>query len=365
MRKKFVSMFCGLLVMTAALWGCGDSGGAGSGTASATKAAFVITTDRSTGSFAVVDISSKSASVNVGDIHSDADAVAHGGMVYVINRLGADNIQVIDPDNGYSTIRQFSAGSGSNPYDIAFASASKAYVSRYGETTLLIVNPLTGESLGSIDLSAYADSDGIPEMAKLHIKSGRLYVAIQALDRNSFWVPTGQSRVVVVDTGTDTIISSVALPFQNPVGDFIELTDGQLAIACVGSYLSLDGGLAVIDPATGAASKGALTESLLGGDINSIALISDTSGFAVISDSSFNTILKKFDTESGSMTTILQSSGFNISGVAINDDELWVADRTDSNPGIRIFDTGSGQETTTAPISTGLPPDRILFINQG
>ena len=58
-----------------------------------------------------------------------------GGRIYVVNRLNADNIQIIDPQQGYTTPAnaQVSVGNGSNPQDIAFVNATKAYVSRLAE----------------------------------------------------------------------------------------------------------------------------------------------------------------------------------------------------------------------------------------
>ena len=65
----------------------------------------------------------------------------YSGLIYVINRFGQDNIQVIDPGNHFATVKQFSTGNGSNPQDIAFLSATKAYVARYGSSDLLDREP--------------------------------------------------------------------------------------------------------------------------------------------------------------------------------------------------------------------------------
>jgi DNA-binding beta-propeller fold protein YncE len=65
---------------------------------------------------------------NVARIHSDAVVRTHDGTVYVINRLGGDNVQAIDPTMGYATRWQCSVDNGSNPHDLAFAAADKAYV---------------------------------------------------------------------------------------------------------------------------------------------------------------------------------------------------------------------------------------------
>lgn len=360
MIKKLATLIIALTA-AATVAAC-DGANSKTGASSVKGSAFIVTTDRETGSFAVVDVSTRAATQNISDLHSDAVAGYYEGLIYVLNRLSQDNVQVLDPSNNFSTIRQFSTGAGSNPYDIAFASDTKAYVTRYEAAELWIVNPATGEYLGAIDLSSYADADGMPEMAMLHIKGGRLYVAIQALDRNSYWAPSGASVVAVIDTSTDSVITSIQLPFQNPTGDFIELSDGRLAIACAGNYLAPDGGLVIIDPVGETAVESALTESLIGGDIGAVALVSDTAGFAVITDSSFNTILIRFDISAGSVETVYETQGFYLEGLALNGLELWVADRTAENPGVRIFDANTGAQVTSEPISVGLPPSQILFI---
>ncbi len=340
---------------------CGSSGSSSSGGASA-SGVFVVTSDSTTGSFSTVNKNSREATESIGSIHSDAAVRAYGGLVYVINRLNADNIQVLDPNSGYSTTLQFSVGAGLNPQDIAFVNGSKAYVSRYGSAELLIVNPATGKQTGTINLSAYADADGIPEMAQMYITGGKLYVAIQALDRDSFFAPTGQSAVVVIDTATDTVITAISLPFQNPFGAFVKLSNGLLAISCVGSFFAEDGGVATIDTATNTASASSVTEAFLGGQIGNTVFTSNSKGFTIISDSSFNTILAMFDTSAGTVQNLYQTDGFKLLCVATDGDEVWVCDSSDSAPGVQVFDAGNGSQLTGSAISTGLPPRQISFL---
>ena len=96
-------------------------------------------------------------------------------------------------------LTQYSTGNGSNPHDIAFVSEEKAYISRYGRTHLLVVNPVTGDSLGSVDLSTFADADGLPETSQLAVHGGHLFAACHRLDRENGWVPTEFSAIAVVD----------------------------------------------------------------------------------------------------------------------------------------------------------------------
>jgi hypothetical protein len=336
---------------------CGS--GSSSVSASGNGSAFVLTSDFTTGSYAVVNASTKSATSNIGSVYGDASVRAGGGYVYVINRLGADNIQVLDSSAGYSTVRQFSVGDGMNAQDIAVVDSTRAYVSLLGSAEVLIVNPSTGEKTGAIDLSAYADADGLPEASQLAIKDGILFIATQNIYG---WMPAGSSRVIAVNAQTGAIIADIALPFQNQSGAFVELPSGKLAIACVGNYGVNDGGIAVIDTTALTASSIGITEDALGGDVISIAMDSETTGYAIVSDAAFNTILKRFTASTGEVSVAYSTDGYNLWGITVNDGELWVADRTITNPGVRVFDASTGSQKTSAPISVGLPPVSIVFM---
>ena len=137
-----------------------------------------------------------------------------------MNRLNADNIQIIDPQQGYTTPAnaQVSVGNGTNPQDIAFVNANKAYVSRLQRTSrLLILNSTTLATLGELELSSLIkpnDHDGSPEPAHMLINNGLLYVALQHLDN---FVPVAPGEIVVIDPVTDRIVKVIQLPFANPL----------------------------------------------------------------------------------------------------------------------------------------------------
>ena len=86
---------------------------------------FVTTTNFETGSTAFLEAGAEEAEVNLLTIHGDAVARFQRGKIYVINRLGQDNILVLDPGDLRRPELQFSVGNGSNPYDIEVVSESK------------------------------------------------------------------------------------------------------------------------------------------------------------------------------------------------------------------------------------------------
>ncbi len=356
--------------------------------ATATKG-FVLTTDYVTGTLSVLDLATRSVTADVAVVSPDAFARWYDGLLYVVNRLGYDNVQVVDPANGYATVRQFSVGSGTNPQDIAFASPSKAYVSRLGSPDLLVVDPGTGTATGTVSLAAWADADGNPEAARMAVVGDLLFVALERLTN---FVPADTGLVVVVDMRADTVYDAdpsaagmqvVRLPGMNPSTGFARL-DGagpgaatRLFIGCVGRWGELDGGIAEIvvpgwaqggatlragTPAAITCPGYAITEAALGGDVAAVVAYDAEHCYAVVSDASFNTSLVAWDPEAGArLGTLYAPGGYSLADVALNDrGELWACNSSFEAPGLRAWSVG-GDEPLAGPIATGLPPVQIVF----
>jgi len=310
---------------------------------------------------------------NVAAIHSDALVRYHNGVFYVINRTGADNIQILDPANSFSTVRQFSTGNGSNPQDIAFAAPDKIYVSRFESNTMWIMNPQTGLQTGSVDLSSLADSDGLCEMQYLFITGDHLFVALQRLDRNNFWGPAGTSYLAVIDVNTDTMVDTdpltpgvqpIALSNADPFSE-IQLNPwtGRLYVAGVGFYGLLDGGVEEIDPQSLSSVTTVFTETAAGGDIMDVEIVNENIGYCIIQNSSFNTDLISFNPATGvKIKTVYSPGAWVLQDVErAPTGEIFLSDRTAVNPGLRVYDALMGTAITTSPIDVGLPPFDIEF----
>jgi flagellar hook capping protein FlgD len=348
--------------------------------AAATRA-FVLTSDYSSGGLTAVDLGTRAVSRDVATVYRDAVERWYQGRLYVVNRYGADNIQVIDPGAGYATVRQFSVGPGTNPQDIAFVSPTRAYVSRLGSPDLVIVNPATGATLGSVSLARFADGDGNPEPARMTMVGSVLVVALQRLTN---FLPQDTAEVALVDAAADTVldadpgrpgVQAIALQARNPATTFEVLPDPDnpaavdLLIGCVGAYGSTDGGVErIVLPATHAplpspaVSAGLVTtEATLGGDVVDIA-VARAHAYAVVSDASSNTSVVAWDRVSGArLSSVWATAGFGIADVAVNDrDELWVCDNSFATTGVRVF--RAGPDTLLAgPLDAGLPPVGVTF----
>ena len=357
------------LALALALAGCSGTGSVTAPFLGGTNLAYVITSDPPTGRLRVIDLDSRQVTANVAMVHSDATLRIHNGLIYVINRFGADNIQIIDPTKNFATRKQFSTGNGSNPQDIVFATALKAYISRYGSADLLVVHPTTGIQLNTISLAAFADGDGIPEMARMALIGPHLFVACQRLTN---FAATNPSVVVVIDVRTDAVvdvdpatagIQAITLTGRNPVTDFVyDAGTHSLLIGCVGSFGALDGGIERIDVTTFQSLGFVISETTLGGDIGDIAWNGPDHSYAIVSDPSFNASVVAWSATAGTLLgPVYAPGGFSLPDCEVNDrDELYVCDNTLTAPGVRVFRTGA-DTPLAGPLDTGLPPSQIAF----
>ena len=306
-------------------------------------------------------------------ISTDPVARYYNERVYVINRMGFDNIQVLNPYHDYVTEKQYSTGNGSNPQDIAFASGKKAFISRYGNSALRIVKPRSGSKLGSVELAAYADADGLPEPAKMLVVGDRLFVALQRLDSAAWYVPTDKSTIAVINTTDNSVVATVDLATTNPVTDLLyDDVASKVYVGCAGEWkfndVTADGGVESISvdflTDTYTADGVVIDEATLGGDIGSMVMVADDQFYAIVSDASFTNYLIRFDpTNPGAGVTVVWTTFSYIPAIAVNANEyIFVADTDFVEPGVRVWDSTTDTEITTEPIDVGMPPVALTVL---
>jgi hypothetical protein len=346
--------------------------------------AFVLTTDYySAAYYSTIEVlAPRTADVSISSVNTDAVAYydQDEDMVFVVNRYLADNIQIVDPGAGFATTGQYSVGNGSNPHDIRLLGSGKAYVTRYEWKTLFICDPYTGDSLGTIDLSPLADSDGIPEMDRMEIVDGKVFVTLNSINRAT-WLPDGPGKIAVIDATADTLIDAepgtpgvqpIWLTLPNPYTELrYDRCRGELVVGCLGAWGVMDGGVVTIDPVTLEQKEVVATELDLGGDIFDAVLSPGPKGYAVVMDSlpwpdNFGR-LACFDRETGEVldTLYIQTTGqgSSLARIEMNrQGELYLCDRDATLPRVRIYDTAA--DTLIETIDVGIPPYDIAFVQQ-
>lgn len=305
---------------------------------------------------------------------SDVVLQSFFGKIYAINRLGADTIQVINPTD-YSIVADYSVGGGSNPQDIWVVSEEKAYVSRLdaqndAKTTddILIVNPLTGEQLGSIDFKSYLEDDGdkLSRAGQMVAVGNKLFVCLQDLPANLLESANANGKVGVIDTETDEILDVINLTGRNPADityspltKLIYVSNSGVFDNFVTDVTDPYGGIEVIDPET-LESRGIVVDDAdLGGYLQAIRLASDTLGYvmvkglkiALFNPATYEVINNAFYT----------SAGFYLPDFSIDEDgNIYVAETAVDNTGIFVLSADGA--TIAGPIAVGAPPTSITFV---
>jgi len=358
---------------------------------------FAVTSNFSdSASFSTVDISSLTpyADVGAGMIHTDAYCRYAAPWLYVINALGRNNIQIIDPAADYTTLREITmkedVDNNSNPHDIAVISSTEAWVTRYNDSELYKVNPTTGLKTGEIDLAlyAYSGSGGVPCMDKMYYdtSSSELWVALQRLDTSSSYATTAYSSVLVIDPGTEAVNEiqlTVGVTAKNPAGHFrfVSKDDWQptpadnhdhLFISCIGENgfnYAEDGGIIALDLFDEQMEDGfVITETDFSGEAMDFVIKNATTGYAVLSKADFTTCLVRFDPSDGTVTSVIreQSNAYgNLWRLELHSSGyLYLCDRAVTSPGIRVYDTDNSDLplNNNLPVYVGLPPADMAFI---
>jgi len=329
--------------------------------------ALVVTTDYETGAYAALDPAARRAVPKCDLIHKDAVCRSDPatGYTFVVSRLGADAVEIVDTAGTWEVIGEYSVGAGTNPQDIAVVSADRAYVARYKEPSLLVVDPLDGTALGEVDLSAYADEDGAPEAAWLLARGDRVYAALQKLVE---FEVDGPSSIVVIKAASGEVEREIPLAGANVYGK-LRYAGGvdRIPLVVVGRFGALDGGIQLLDPNDDTVSPYVITEAELGGDLADAVIAAPDRGFAVIgvpAEGGQTTRLVAFDPGTGEVgATLIDDDEWELGFIELDPDgdELWVADRSMDAPGVRVFDATTGEELTDKPIDVGLPPFMICF----
>jgi hypothetical protein len=287
-----------------------------------------------------------------------------GDKLYIINRFGSNNITILDAKT-MQFEEQISTGADSNPQDVAVV-GNKLYVPALGTAGVVVITrgSTTPTTINLSALDTTGMNDGKPECVSAYVVGTKLYVACGVLD-NFNKVEVG--KIAVIDTATDTMMTSVNMSYSGPSGLFVRSPEGStysgdLLIPTIPDYNNYATGCIqrVSTAATPAVSCG-LTNQELAGFANSLAVADDGSLLYVVVntfDASFNQTgtLKGFDLASGMLWAAPLSTPTEliIDVAACPGGDVVAADKTLNAGGLRVWrDT---QERTTAALSIGLPP---------
>lgn len=330
---------------------------------------------------AAIDESNMTASGGYFNGISDIAVNSFGQNYYLLRRFGSDQVLKIDVENPAVAVWQASANAqgetgSSNPYQLVFVDANKAYLLRNGQDTAWIVDPsatqasdfFTGQTL---DLSDYlpTDNNGAPGMSHGVVVDGKLFITLQRLDAN--FQPSNPAYVAVFDTATDTEIETnanandnlkgIPLIGTNPGG--IQYVSGTgLVVNNTGSYATKEGtSLDLIDPVNYTISP-MIADANISTQITDAVIVSATKGYILNYSGVQSTSLQRFNPSQGasSLTTVGSYSNADFRDIELSPQgRLWLADARVNNPGVRVINISD--DTDADFIETSLLPSDISF----
>ena len=342
----------------------------------------VSSTDDATGAVGLVDVATKQIRRDLALAQSDIGLSAHGSHLFVINRFGFDFVDVLDRDDDLALVSEFSVAidedRSSNPHDLIVTENDEAYVSLFGDDQIQVFDlsdPGDPKPLRTVDLAAFADADGLPEMGKLVACGDVAFVAVERLDRDASWASVDGTHLVPFALGSDRFYEWDA---AHPGADEVDLLGlGAKALRAdpreTGGHvgLLLSSGLERVDFAAGS-SEWVISDAIfeaagigryqlrdfdVGGDGNAY--------FAVAtSDFSEHQIWRaSLDGEGQDLEMVVSGLQTVTGSMEIVGDVLWFADTTIGSSGLRVFDIGAATVVEVGtPISTGLPPYGLLAL---
>ncbi len=327
-----------------------------------------------TGSLAIIDQQEPlDAQSNLALTHSDTVLRVFNNKIYAINRLGADNIQIVNAST-LDTELQFSTGNGTNPYDLVVpANDERLFIALYQPEDnasedldvddIIVMDPADGAIIDSIDLTPFTDNDEARTAGacKMLLVDSLVYVLLQ--DLNNF-VAESFGKLVIFDPSTLEVTKSITLNCKNPQSMDHAQDSQRIYISCANDYSgnSAFGGIEVVDTTNQTTLGLQVTDSELGGTPGTIK-VDQENVYTLVASGSKLVKLMQADLVN-SIELVYQSSTTYSTGLAIDTDNLlWFADRDLENSGIIIIDP-SNNEVVAGPINVGAAPGDIVFINK-
>ena len=174
---------------------------------------------------------------------------AYGNDIYVFpSEMIKSNLMIdryVRSNDGFKKVASRQVVPGSACYALLKISDSKAYIPQYGLGNIEIVDPMTLDVKGEINLREYAFSDQSADPASGILRDGKMYVALDQVGPT--WMPFENYRqvdVVVIDVNTDKVdkmISETVTGLSFPTRPFLPgmmfMTENKdIYIACCGNF---------------------------------------------------------------------------------------------------------------------------------
>jgi hypothetical protein len=319
-----------------------------------------VASDYSTGSIATVDVNTWTSTDELFVTSSDPGVVAEDGWVFQINRYGYDSVRKYSAGDWAAPLWEQSMGEFSNPHDVEICNGD-LFVSLYGANHMAVVDMDTGASKGQVDLSEFADTDGVsPEASDIVEVDGKLYVGLQQMDTIPEWWVSEGGKVVEIDCATMAVTQSWDVGGNT---NLMPWPDSGKVLAGAEAFGSDTAGLYVIDTVTG--TKTQLVETT---DMNvlDVAAVGDKAIVVAVKADSSAYALSCLDLTTGEMSLIEETASYLTSITANNRGQAYVTAGSswidpDAPSGLMAYDIANCTAISTEWMSFSMYPTSIAF----
>lgn len=256
-----------------------------------------------------------------------------------------------------------------DPWDVAFGPDDNLWITRFGSKSLLLLkglDPGIGTTVATVDLSAFADADGRPDMSAIAFVGETALVALERLDHG--FEPKNTATVVAIDVNSRQPAAFLDLPRKTPQGRFTVAPDGSLYLPCIGGPLSnppnAEAGIVRIDVDRKSAT---VVLDATATDVptfpTSVSVVDAHTAYATVAELAGDnpTRVVRFDPTTGKVAdTYAKTAGYLLWQVEAAQDQLFVADRSTSAPGVRVLQRSDGVRVGFVP--TRLPPTELVVM---
>jgi len=234
-----------------------------------------------------------------------------------------------------------------------------AYVTRFGQSSAVRIDPLAGTLLGEVDFTPLAASmdPGAVDMSRMLVNDGRLLVALGRF----YFSPTFEllyaapSLLALVDPASGTLLDAdaatpgtqgIELPVGNP-GAIARLDDDVVLVACLDDgFDDTDGVLVSVDVPSGSATQTSATEATLGAFKG---LLTTDAGRVYLAAGG---ALHELRADSGEVLDTPVPASVGVTSFVLDGDTAYLV----TSAGLRVWSLATGMEQTTAPITFGTLP---------
>lgn len=340
-------------------------------------------TDASTGALGWINPRTKRVYPDLALAHSDTRLKHSSRHHFLINRYGFDSIMVFARDAALTQLGSFSVtepGSpSSNPHDLIIDAQGQMHVSFLGRDHLKvydITDPSQVKLTRSIDLSAFADADGLPESSSIIQCEDTYFVLVQRLNRDQQWQPVDHSYLVPVHASSGALYDFDGSDDDRP--DAIQILGAGMSswrpdprVPDGTKILALNRGLQSIDLKTGQVAS-IIPEQVFADrgmepwDIRNFAVSSDARWVWILAIDGWpkHTIFRaSLDQQGRDLAPVITDVESVAASMIRVDNTLWLSDTTDGQSGVRLFEIQGDTltESSDSPLNVGLPPYWLHF----